>query len=529
MFQEINTAFDYNAPPDEQMQAYRELSKIYVPTKNDIIQINNEDIDLAKSWMTRQVLSVDEKEGKSGPQSLMVDGLQVLVKNGYWDKPSALSFDILRVMADQMPVVSSIIMSMVRHVAAYNKPFIRKGIPGFNIKHRDPSYKMKKVDEKFVQTMKSFMTNCGFEARGRYRKSMGRDNFLTFISKITRDSLIMDSTGIELESKYDAAKGLDGFYAVDGGTIRLCTEEGYQGDDRVKYVQVVNDKVVTVYTDFDLIYEPRNPRTNINVNGYGMSELELLIKVVIGFMNAMTNNISGFDRNALPPGFMTVIGEYDAREKEAFRRYWNSMVTGVANRYRLPLLFSSTPEAKAEFTPINKDFNEMHFAKWMIFLTSLSCAMYGVTTSEIEFDNFSDSRSSLSGSDTAEKLAHTKNKGIRALLSYHEMIFTDYIISEFNPNYIFTYGMDEDDEEGDKLRIDLLKASGTVDEVRKEIDLPPNTDIGSMPINKDLIGGYMNATGQGYNQDNNDKNNNFDKNNKSKPDDKKDKEDIPKD
>ena len=72
-------------------------------------------------------------------------------------------------------------------------------------------------------------------------------------------------------------------YAIDGATIRLCTEEGYRGDDEVFALQVVQGNIRAAYTYDDLIYVPRNPRTDVMVGGYGMSETELLIQTVTGF------------------------------------------------------------------------------------------------------------------------------------------------------------------------------------------------------------------------------------------------------
>ncbi|NYW24460.1 hypothetical protein, partial [Escherichia coli] len=104
--------------------------------------------------------------------------------------------------------------------------------------------------------------------------------------------------------------GIDGFYAVDGATIRLCSENGYKGDDSIYALQVVNGRICTAYTYDDLIYEPRNPRTDVESCGYGLSETELLIRVVTGFLNALTYNIKGFDANSLPRGIIHLSGNY---------------------------------------------------------------------------------------------------------------------------------------------------------------------------------------------------------------------------
>jgi len=115
---------------------------------------------------------------------------------------------------------------------------------------------------KQVADMNMFFMNCGFESNPRQRQRLGRDSFSGFMGRIIRDSLVMDSAPIETEYKSKRALGMDGFYAVDGATIRLCNEDGYEGDDEIFALQVVQGNIRTAYTYDDLIYVPRNARTD---------------------------------------------------------------------------------------------------------------------------------------------------------------------------------------------------------------------------------------------------------------------------
>src|SRR5690606_5151796 len=157
----------------------------------------------------------------------------------------------------------------------------------------------------------------GWEAKPRQRMRLKRDDFSSFVAKLVRDSLTMDSMAIETEYKRDKSLGLDGLYAVDGSTIRLCTEDGYEGDDEIYALQVVQGRIRTVYTYDDLIYVPRNPRTDVLTGGYGLAETELLIRVVTGFLNAMTYNLKYFDSNAIPKGLLHLSGNYSEKDLAA--------------------------------------------------------------------------------------------------------------------------------------------------------------------------------------------------------------------
>ncbi len=113
------------------------------------------------------------------------------------------------------------------------------------------------------------------------------------------------------------------------------------------------------------------------------------VRVVTGYINAMSYNIKGFDSNSIPKGMLHLSGSYDDQDIKAFRRYWNAMVKGVQNAWNLPIMVSKDQESKATFEKFGIEFNEMYFSKWMTFLTSLICAIYGMSPSEINFDSFS--------------------------------------------------------------------------------------------------------------------------------------------
>lgn len=80
----------------------------------------------------------------------------------------------------------------------------------------------------------------------------------------------------------------------------------------------------TTYTHHDQIYTCMNPRSDLRVGGYGYAPPEMIVKIVTGWLNAMTYNLSGLDKNAIPKGLLTVVGSYDQRQANEFKRAWNS-------------------------------------------------------------------------------------------------------------------------------------------------------------------------------------------------------------
>lgn len=497
----LETAHNPFAPQDERNDAMREAQQDVMPSSvKDMVPLvefiaqQQQEQEFNKALRKPNIIPFPSKaiqDKKPGMQSVWLDDRQIQMLGDWYEKPSSLGFDMMRQMVDQTPILSAVIMTRIRQVKRFCRiPEGGKG-PGFQIKLKNQgSGKLQAQEQQSIELLQNFFLNCGWESNPRQRLRLKRDNFSNFMSKMVRDSLVLDSSPIETEFKRDRSLGLDGFYAVDGATIRLCTEMGYQGDDEIFALQVVQGNLRAAYTYDDLIYVPRNPRTDVLTGGYGMSETELLVKVVTGFLNAMTYNLKYFDSNAIPKGLLHLSGDYSADDISSFKRYWNSMVRGINNAWTLPVMVSKNQESKASFENFGVDVNEIMFAKWMTFLTSIICAIYGIAPDEINFESFTAGTSSLSGSDTEEKLINSKDKGLRPLLSHFEDVFSDFIVSEFSDKYVFRFsGLDE--KLPDQLW-DEEKTLSTVDEARKA----RNQDaiggvLGNAPLNPNLAGIYM--------------------------------------
>lgn len=496
-------AFDERAPADERFDAQSELQKSHMPTlasellpRDDVREVIEWiENDLAEQALNKAIANnvvpfPPKHRGKPGMQSVYLDDFQVLVNGQFYEKPTVLGFEAMRAMVDQTPVLSGVIMTRIRQINRFCQINESGHGPGFAIRHVDRNHQLTEDEQQSIQLLQKFFQHCGWEWNPRRRKRLRRDNFSQFMAKLVRDTLTMDAAPIETEFKRDRNLGIDGLYAVDGATIRLCTEEGYNGNDEIFALQVVQGQVRSAYTHDDLIYEPRNPRSDVLVAGYGMGEVELLVRVVTGFLNAMTLNIKGFSENAIPRGLLHLSGNYSEKDLIAFRRYWNAMVKGINNAWTLPVLVSKDQESRASFENFGVDFNEMYFSKWMTFLASIICAIYGMDPAEINFESFSASKSALSGEDTVERLADSKDRGLRPLLSYFENIFTDFIVADFSDKYVFRWtGLDDEDA---NRRWEATKLSSTWNELRAMQGQDPiDGPLGEAPLNPSLIGPWL--------------------------------------
>ena len=463
----------------------------------DYILGQHQEAELAKA-QRGGLIAVPGKRDRGAPeaQSVFLDDWQVASQGEYWDRPGALGFDGMRAMVDQTPILNAIVLTRQRQVARFCRPQAKRSDAGFVIQHVDKNKELSDRANKQVQMLESFMLNCGWETDPRARKRMKRDTLAGFMAKSVRDSLTMDAAPIETVFRTDRSLGLDGFHAVDGATIRLCTEHGYEGDDEVFAVQVIQGRIRAAYSYDELVYEVRNPRTDITASGYGYSETEMLIRVVTYLLNTMTYNGSFFDKNAIPRGILQLYGEYGPDDQAAFKRYWMAMQRGVQNAHNMPVLFSKDKESGADFTEIGGQLNEMAFGKWMSFLTSVACAIFGIAPEEVSMESYATAKSALSGSDTEEKLVSSSDKGLRPLLAYYEGVFSDFLIQTFSPEYCLRFvGLDADDA---KNRFEMRKLVCTVNEARAQegydaIDGP----IGDAPLNPSLLPVWQAVSGVG--------------------------------
>ena len=73
------------------------------------------------------------------------------------------------------------------------------------------------------------------------------------------------------------------FFCIDGATVRFAATDNPTGSPKIRgyypnAVQLYQGSIWTTYYPWEISIGIRNPSTNIMYNGYGISELELLIK-----------------------------------------------------------------------------------------------------------------------------------------------------------------------------------------------------------------------------------------------------------
>lgn len=436
-------------------------------TKSMNHSLNNQvihNVDLVKSMPVRDMKAYEENP------------LRMAQAMNYKDKPTSLSYNILYQMSVKNSVVAAVLNTRVNQVSTFTKPsrFSTDNV-GFEIRLRDPQAVPTKEQQEVIQSIELFLENCGFD------DDPDRDDFDTFIRKIVRDSLTYDQLCFEVipDRKGRPAE----IVAVDAATIRAASEN-YQVDssfaqqapkknEQVKWVQVIDGSVIAWFTAKEMAFGVRNPRTNINMQPYGFSELEMLIQQITSHLYAEEYNSKFFSQGGTTKGIINIKSDPNGignkEQLASFKRQWQAQVSGMSGAWKTPVL--QVPDG-IEYVNVSQSNREMEFNQWINYLINIVCAVYQIDPAEVNFSNNGGvaAQSSVFETSQEQKLKNSKDKGLKPLLRFIETVINKYVIAKFSQDYVFAFtGLDDKSEE-EKAELDSkhVKTWKTVNEIRKE-------------------------------------------------------------
>lgn len=412
-------------------------------------------------------------------KTLLVDPNDLHTSLGFKDKAFSVSYDILRGMA-RTHVIKAIIETRKSHISQYCQPQADKYSTGFVIQPRkkfsqlDNSEPLTREQREKIDELTEFLVQGG-----------NLDNYWSaepldvFVGKLADDSLTLDQACAEIVRNRGGQ--ICQFKAIDAATIRRADvdmADFQQMHTPVKghyptLVQVIDQQVVNNYYPWEMMFGVRNPSTSLHSNGYGRSELEDMVQTVTALLNADYYNSNFFKVGSAPKGILKYSGEINMNTVEQFKSQWVANTAGVMNMHKIPLINAD----KLDFVNLQQSNKDMEFSKFQEFLIKIACALYKIDPAEIGFPMAGSSQQpSFGGSvGNAEKLAYSKDKGLKPLLRYIERWINKYLIYPQAPDFEFRFvGMDDATMEQE---LDLaIKESGnfkTLNEIRKQRGLTP--------------------------------------------------------
>ena len=278
-----------------------------------------------------------------------------------------------------------------------------------------------------------------------------------------------------------------------------------------RYVQVVNGTPRAWFDEWEMAFGVRNPRTDLLSNGYGFSEVEMLLTTITAHINAETYNRKFFSQGSSQKGILSFTGQVPPDQLESFKRQWHQQVAGVQNAWRTPIV-SGGKDSELKWINLHSTNKDMEWGKYVEYLIKTICGVYQIDPMEIGFDI---SRNSTGGSSNGggiggqgqqiERLKYSKDKGLDPLLRFIANMINEYVVWRLDPEFEFEFvGLNV---VGEKEQIDLDKTKietyKTINELRAEHDLPPlkdPTDIknaGDLVMNNNFIQAYQSLSQAG--------------------------------
>lgn len=368
-------------------------------------------------------------------------------------------------------ILNSIINIRSNQVSLYCKPvrYSDKGL-GYEIRLKDIDAEPTKAQIEEMKYIEEFLSNTGDT------KDVGRDSFLTFVKKLVRDTYVYDQ--VNFEKVFDSKGKFRRFTMVDPSTIFFATDgRGKLIKKGERYVQVIDRRVVAKFQEKEMAFAVRNPRSDIEVAGYGFPEAEIALKQLVAQENTEIFNDRFFSHGGTTRGVLHLkVGQNQSQQAlDIFRREWKSSLSGINGSWQIPVI--SAEDVK--FVNMTPSARDMEFEKWLTYLINVICAVFVIDPAEINFPNNGGVSSSKGGSlnegNSKQKNQASQNKGLMPLLEFIADTVNRFIIDEFSDEYMFVFVGGDTQTELEKLEIlqTEMKLYKTVNDVRIEKGLEP--------------------------------------------------------
>lgn len=410
------------------------------------------------------------------PRAMFHDPYSVTDWGGWRQRPSAMTYETLRLMAQQNTVIGAIINLRVNQLAQFARPQQDRYERGFRVvlrDRRDNSRSMTKAEEKRATEIERMLETTGFLLPGE--KPQDRDSFRTFLKKSVRDVLTYDQWCFEkLRDRHGRPSR---FICLPSETIRPAVvdiehQSVQERRERVAYVQTFENSVIAEFGVDELAWCIMNPRSDLRANNFGLSPVEQIVRLVTAWLYGFEYNQRFFSQGSAIKGLINIKGTIPDKQMRAFRRMWYQMVSGVQNAWRTPILNSE----EIQWVSMHSNNREMEYSSWMDWLTKLICAIYGVDPIEINFQFGNTGQSStLSQGSQEEKVVESKDKGLRPLVDHVVDAINHHLVWELEPDFEFAFsGLDTAAEEKEREAIVSLTSSVlTVNEGRAKLGEAP--------------------------------------------------------
>lgn len=192
-----------------------------------------------------------------------------------------------------------------------------------------------------IETRKDLMCKMAWDIKPRDPEAQGDDrceevrNFFLFPDKehtwdewlrmVLEDLFVLDAPTLYPRMTYGG--GLYSLEPIDGATIKRVIDGTGRTPEppEVAYQQILKGVPAVDYSRDELIYKPRNLRTN---KVYGYSPVEQIIMTVNIALRRQMSQLQFYTEGSTPDMIMTVPEEWNPDQVRQFSEWWQSMLAG---------------------------------------------------------------------------------------------------------------------------------------------------------------------------------------------------------
>lgn len=424
---------------------------------------------------------------------------------GVRERVLTMSFDTLRQMSAQLPLVGGIINARQDQIRPFTKYAINDGDKGFRfeIENRTRDYQNEKPDEDEMIQLATFIEQTGFTY-----DPLREDDFSDYVSMFIRDVYEIDQVATEIQR--NRMGETVAFWAVDGATIKRTTDEA-DFKKNIQFVQTMPDlehEIVAKYTPEELVFDYMYKRSDIRYRGYGYSPIEQCINVITTLLFGYNYIRDQLVRDKMPKGFISVMGDVGKPQLDSIRNYWYSAMTGAGAQWNLPILPSGKDGVGIDFKNLGASNKDMEYHKTMMFVSSMVAAVFSIDLAELGIKT--DDSTSLMGENSEPRIQSSKDRGLASMISFLEQHMNKTLRKVTQKYRIKFVGLEREDEQKKAdVRNKQIQGWRTIDEIREEDDLKPfNEPWSMMPLSAQTVQVYqaekqeaqqaaMNEQGQG--------------------------------
>lgn len=445
-----------------------------------------------------------EKSNNMAYKSKFTDPRYRGMNRGLYRPQIQYSMKLFRRVAEKAWLVNTIVGHIIDKVMPYMRPESARGSRFFAIELKDEDKKMSDADKKRALEIQEFFLKTGWPDIKKY-PDIGKfhnDDLIHYTKKILRDLLTLDQVAAEKIHRQNG--DLFAFEAIDAATVVRASEEGYQGDDEIRYVQMIDSQVTAQYADNEIIFQFQNPRTDIRFYGYGYSKIEQAIDLIVSLINSFNYNAGAFTDDKLPRGMLLLNGDVGFEEVEEIEDYLIDVMgpgglNSALGKWGIPIIPSGKSGDKTSITwqSLNQSNQDMQFSRWQDTLYMSIGALFGIDIESVGIKSEKGAKIIESGSAEAHK--YSDDKGIGNALTFLERHFQN-ILDEVDDRFRFVFhGFEQDDAKDQRDATEMeLKTYRSMNEIRRENDLDEyDADWANVPgaQNPQILQAYMASKG----------------------------------